>query len=41
MVMDDKGKNQRNKPLEEELDNKIRIEIKKREISRKLRGESR
>ncbi|WP_257721951.1 hypothetical protein [Clostridium beijerinckii] len=30
-----------NELSENELDNKIRLEIKKREISRKLKGESR
>jgi len=30
-----------NEQSENELDNKIKIEIKKREISRKLKGESR
>lgn len=30
-----------NGPSEKELDDKIRLEIKKREITRKLKGESR
>lgn len=40
--MENKNNEQRNNGLsEEELDNKIKLEIKKREISRKLKGESR
>ena len=38
----DKENNERNNELSEnELDNKIKLEIKKREIIRKLKGESR
>lgn len=37
-----KEKNERsNEQSENELDNKIRLEMKKREINRKLKGESR
>ena len=36
-----KEKNERSNLSEEDLDNKIKLEIKKREITRKLKGESR